>query len=146
MKRAIIFAGVMLVCFLAFGKTALFADSLAEQMLEYEQYGLQYNEEQRGDFFDGKLVGLFIDRQGVGVIFLHLDGGIHVRAVRDENGRLTGLAELGTNEYNDVIAGLGELQTELQNEMETQLNQLSDRLGRIIEDVNESIRRNAGDL
>ena len=145
MKRAIIIAGVMLVCFLTLGKTALFANPLPAQMLEYEQYGLQYNEEQRGYFFDGKSVGLFIDRQGVGVIYLHLDGGIHVRAARDENGRLTGLAELGANEYNDVIAGLGELQTELQNEMEKQLNQLSDRLGRIIEDVNESIRRNAGD-
>ena len=87
-------------------------------MSEYEKYGLSYNREKRGYYYNDKTVGLFADRLGRRITFLNQKGEIHLKATRDRNGNLTGLAELSDAEYDEIIAEIKIIRSELRSRME----------------------------
>lgn len=99
----------------------------AADMSAYEQYGLVYDQAKGGWCYDGKLVGLFVDTQVRGITFLHQDGEVHVKAIRDENGNLTGLAELGTDESDAIIAELDALKADMQRHMDEMRRNMEER-------------------
>ena len=94
-------------------------DESAADMSAYEKYGLTYSEAKGGYCYDGKLVGLFVDTQGRGITFLNQNGETNVKAVRDSNGSLTGLAVLTAEEYQAIISDMNakasEIETQLRN-------------------------------
>ena len=96
-------------------------------MSAYEQYGLSFNREKRGYYYNGKLVGLFSDKQGRGITFLSQRGEIHVKSIRDSNGKLTGLAELTTEEYNEIIAEMNAARAKMKQRMERQFPDMRSR-------------------
>jgi len=93
-------------------------------MSVYEQYGLTYDEGKDGWCYAGKLVGLFVDKNGRGITFLSKDGEVHLKAVRDESGNLTGLAELTVDEYAVISSGM----EEMRDDMITWMDEMFDRI------------------
>lgn len=89
----------------------------ATDMSAYEQYGLAYDEAKGGWCYDGKLVGLFVDKQGRGITFLNQDGEVHIKAIRDGSGNLTGLAELSADEYAAIISEMDAMRADMQEQM-----------------------------
>ena len=83
----------------------------------YEQFGLTYNDEKGGYFYENKPVGLLADRQGRGLIYLSQNGEIHVKAIRN-SGQLTGLTELSAEEYNAIAAEMDAIRSSLNAKIE----------------------------
>ena len=93
-------------------------------MSAYESYGLSYNETNRGYFYNGKLVGLFVDKQGRGITYLSQNGEIHVKVIRNDTGNLIGLAELSAGEYNEIVAEMDVLRDDLYARMENLISEM----------------------
>lgn len=65
----------------------------------YSNLGITYDEDKKGYCYEGKLVGLFIDRRraGQGVVFLSDYGEINIQIKRDGKGKMTGVKILSDN-------------------------------------------------
>ena len=141
MKRAAGFLGIALAACLLFGSSiAVYAQAFVPPMPRgienpriveppvinmpeihriqvdmsvYEGYGLSYNEARRGYLYNGKLVGLFVDKQGRGISYLSRNGEIHVKVLRDSAGNPTGLAELSPGEVSEITAEMDTLREDL---------------------------------
>jgi hypothetical protein len=97
-------------------------------MSVYERYGLSYNQEKGAYFYNGKTVGLFVDRQGRGIYLLNQNGEVNVKAVRDSNGNLTGLTELSAAEYTEIVTEMDTRMAELHERMEQHISEMNGRL------------------
>jgi len=98
-------------------------------MCGYEQLGLLYNQEKGGYCYNGKLVGLFVDKHGRGITFLNRNGEVHIKAVRDNGLKLTGFAELGDSEYNEIVSEIDRFRgriEERRNELEQQRRRMNE--------------------
>lgn len=93
-------------------------------MSVYEQYGLTYDESKDGWCYGGKLVGLFVDKNGRGITVLSKDGEVHLKAARDESGNLTGLAELTADEYAVISSEL----EKMGDDMAAWMDEMFDRM------------------
>lgn len=111
----------------------------ASDMSAYEQYGLTSDEAKGGWCYDGKLVGLFVDKQGRGISYLSGSGEVHVRAVRNESGELTGLALLSEDEYNAIVAELDGLKYEMQTHMNEMRQNMQERMNRNFESIQSGL-------
>ena len=109
-------------------------------MSAYERFGLSYNQEKNGYCYDGKLIGLFVDRQGRGITFLNRSGEVNVKAVRDNSGNLTGLAELSTNEYNEVVAEMDTRRVDIDARLEQHMKEVNERLEQHIREMNARVQ------
>lgn len=99
----------------------------AGNMSAYEQYGLVYDESKGGYCYGDKLVGLLVDPQGRGISYLNKNGEVHVKAIRNENGELTGLAELSEDEYNKVVTELDGMKSDMQEHMNEMRKKMQER-------------------
>ena len=95
-------------------------------MSAYEGFGLSYNSEKGGYCYNGKLVGLFVDLQGRGITYLNRDGEINIKAIRNNNGTLIGLAELSAAEYSEIVSETDSLTAEMDALRERLMAQLSE--------------------
>ena len=87
-------------------------------MSAYERFGLSYSIERGGYCYNGKLIGLFVDTRGRGISYLNqVNGEVNVRAVRDNSGNLTGLAELSAEEYSEIVSGMDSLRAEIEGRL-----------------------------
>ena len=102
-------------------------NSRAADMSVYEQFGLSYDREKRGFFYNGKLVGLFVDRQGRGITYLSRNGEIHVKVVRGDNGNLSALTELPSDEYNEITARIDSFKADITGRMERWREEMGSR-------------------
>jgi hypothetical protein len=99
----------------------------AGNMSAYEQYGLVYDESKGGYCYGDKLVGLLVDPQGRGISYLNKNGEVHVKAIRNENGEITGLAELSEDEYNKVVTELDGMKSDMQEHMNEMRKKMQER-------------------
>ena len=78
----------------------LITPSTTQEIEYYFDLGIFYNDDKEGYCYDGKLVGLFIDRcrNGQGVVFLSNNGEVNIMIHRDINGKMIGIKILS----NDV--------------------------------------------
>lgn len=97
-------------------------------MSVYEPFGLVYDEEKGGYWYDGKRVGLFADEQGRGISFLSINGQVHLKAVRDESGELTGLVELSEDEYGEITDQMQAKLDDMRPGMEERMNEMRQRM------------------
>jgi hypothetical protein len=97
-------------------------------MSVYEQYGLLYNQESGAYLYNGKIVGLFVDRQGRGIYLMNSNGEVNVKAVRDNNGNLTGLTELSVEEYTEIVTEMDTRMAELHEQMEQHIREMNARI------------------
>jgi hypothetical protein len=84
----------------------------------YEPFGLAYNQEKAAYCYNGKVVGLFVDPEARGTVFLSPNGEIHLKTIRDTAGKLTRIAELSRQEYTDTIAAIDAEIVALRKQME----------------------------
>jgi hypothetical protein len=99
----------------------------AGNMSAYELYGLVYDESLGGYCYGDKLVGFLVDPQGRGISYLNKNGEVHVKAIRNENGELTGLAELSEDEYNKVVTELDGMKSDIQEHMNEMRKKMQER-------------------
>ena len=102
-------------------------------MSAFESYGLSYNEARRGYLYDGKLVGLFVDRQGRGITYLNRNGEIHVKVDRDNTGNLIGITELSDSEYKEITAEIDTMREDLNARMENLMSEMHALRTRMLE-------------
>ncbi|NLM12621.1 MAG: hypothetical protein GX209_02585 [Epulopiscium sp.] len=93
-------------------------------MSVYEQYGLTYDEGKDGWYYDGKLVGLFVDKNGRGITILSKDGEVHLKAIRDEAGNLIGLSELTDEEYTAILSEM----EKIREDMNIRMNEMAEKM------------------
>jgi hypothetical protein len=98
-----------------------------QSMGVYEPFGLAYNQEKEAYCYNGKVVGLFADPEARGTVFLSPNGAIHLKAVRDPEGKLTRIAELSRQEYTDTIAAIDAEIVALRKQMEERRDSLENR-------------------
>lgn len=107
-------------------KLAKIRDSRTD-MSAYEQYGLTYDESKGGWTYEGKLVGVFVDKYGKGITVLSKDGEVHLKAVRDENGNLTGIDELTDEQYSVIMAEIEKIRDNLKARLDEKYESLESR-------------------
>lgn len=93
-------------------------------MSVYEQYGLTYDEGKDGWYYDGKLVGLFVDKNGRGITILSKDGEVHLKVIRDEAGNLIGLSELTDEEYTAILSEM----EKIREDMNIRMNEMAEKM------------------
>jgi hypothetical protein len=121
-KRFLFLALIGLVCAgvvsaQTFGIDRL-SGGLSRNMVVYEKYGLTYDRTKEAYCYNNKIIGLLVDRDGIGIQFINPSGEIHIRAVRDATGKITGLAELTPDEYTKVIDEIDAMQIAINERME----------------------------
>jgi hypothetical protein len=106
-----------------------FRMNFTTQMAIYKNYGLLYDNGKGAYCYNNKIVGLFVDEQNRGRIFLHPAGEIHVKVNRDLRGKITGITELTSVEYAKVMDDLEAMQlsfarrrNELRDNMDRRMN------------------------
>jgi len=67
--------------------------STEREVTYYAEFNISYDEYKKGYCYNGKLVGLFIDRcrNGQGVVFLNDSGEVNIKIGRDVAGKMTGV-------------------------------------------------------
>ena len=99
----------------------------------YEQYGLNYDENKGGWCYRDKLVGLLVDKNGRGITILNKDGEIHLKAIRDESGNITGLVELTSDEYSIISSAM----EDMKEDMKAWKDEMFDRMKRRMSEYRE---------
>ncbi|NLU51775.1 MAG: hypothetical protein GXX10_02775 [Clostridiaceae bacterium] len=97
-------------------------------MSAYEPYGLTYDEGKDGWYYEGKLVGVFVDKDSKGIVVLSRKGEVHLKALRDENGNLTGLTELTDEEYALISSQLEKMRDDLADLMDEVFENMESRM------------------
>lgn len=91
------------------GDGSLDGKTLAERFAQYKDYGITYDETGDALYYNGKIVGYFIDLTSTGVFTKTFklpenEEGIAVKTLYDENGNLCGVEELtGTELSFDLV-------------------------------------------
>jgi hypothetical protein len=80
-----------------------------------------------GYCYGDKLVGLLVAPQSRGISYLNKNGEVHVKAIRNENGEITGLAELSEDEYNKVVTELDGMKSDMQEHMNEMRKKMQER-------------------
>ena len=81
---------------------------IAEDIKQYEVYGLAYDTEENQMYFNNEPICCFIDNLAIdgtfkGTEYHSPNGNTGIVAERDEKGTLTGLMQLSGQELNDVL-------------------------------------------
>ena len=111
----------------------------AADMSVYEQFGLSYNQGKNGYCYNGKLIGLFVDRQGRGITFLNSNSEVHVKAVRDNSGKLTGIEELSANEYSEIVAEMDARRADINVRLEQHMKEVNEKLEQQMSEMNARV-------
>ena len=116
-KRFIVLVFFGIICVGLISAQSFFGNS-QERMAIYENYGLVYDSEKEAYCYDNKIVGFFVDEQGLGFRILHPHGEIHVKINREQNGRIIGITELSSTEYALLLEAIETWRISFNNSMD----------------------------
>jgi len=118
--------GTLVVCSVS---AQNFGRNFTTQMVVYKNYGLVYDRAKEAYCYNNKIVGFFIDDQINRSTYLHPAGEINIKVNRDLTGKITGITELTTAEYDKIVEDLDAMQlafakrrNEMKNNMDKWMN------------------------
>jgi hypothetical protein len=106
-----------------------------QRMAVYEAFGLIYDKAKEAYVYNGKIAGFFVDELSLGTVFLSPGGEVHIKAVRDSTGKLTGITQLSANEYAAIIAELDAKIVERRKQTREWQEAMNDRMKNIRPDT-----------